>query len=69
MGGATLIASIAFVSGLAMLIVSRVLIGRAEPALPAYLVSLRIAGSILLAIGLGAFLIWGLIRLIEGAAR
>jgi hypothetical protein len=68
MGGATLIASIAFVSGLILLIVSRVLIGRAEPAPPASLVSLRIAGSILIAIGLGAFLMWGLIRLIEAAA-
>jgi hypothetical protein len=64
---ATLIASIAFVSGLILLIVSRVLIGRAEPAPPASLVILRIAGSILIAIGLGAFLIWGLIRLIEAA--
>jgi hypothetical protein len=65
---ATLIASIAFVSGLILLIVSRVLIGRAEPAPPASLVGLRIASSILIAIGLGAFLIWGLIRLIEAAA-
>jgi hypothetical protein len=65
---ATLIASIALVSGLILLIVSRVLIGRAEPALPASLVGLRIAGSILIAIGLGAFLIWGLTRLIEAAA-
>jgi len=68
MAGATLIASIAFVSGLILLIVSRVLIGRAEPAQPASLVSLRIAGSILIAIGLGAFLMWGLIRIIEAAA-
>jgi len=69
MDAAALLASItSLVSGLILLILSRVLISRAEPALPAYLVILRIAGSILIAIGLGAFLIWGLIRLIEAAA-
>jgi hypothetical protein len=66
---AALLASItSLVSGLILLVVSRVLIGRAEPTPPASLFGLRIAGSVLFAVGLAAFLMWGVIRLIEAAA-